>query len=224
MNAPFIKICGITRFEDALAAFESGASAIGFNFYSGSKRHISPQDAAKVSGKLPDTITRVGVFVNAQRGEIEAVRKEVALDVLQFHGDEMPEELSGYDIPVVKAIHIAKANQLESQMSYAVDAFLLDSFSPKEFGGTGKTFDWNIALEAKQRGKIILSGGLTPANVEEAIIFVQPFGVDVSSGVERSPGIKDHRKIQEFIAGARRGFDIANNQLASASQAQRAQR
>ncbi len=221
MEAPFIKICGITNLEDALCAFKSGASAVGFNFYSGSKRYITPRRAAEISAKLSRSIARAGVFVNAARDEIDAVRSEMKLDVLQFHGDEAPEEIfpkgfpTGYDIPVVKAVHIATAEQLLLLSRYSVDAFLLDSFSPNEFGGTGKTFDWAIAREAKNFGKIILSGGLTPGNVEEAIAFVQPFGVDVSSGVEFSPGIKDHGKIRDFVRNAQRGFEAMKNHRTS---------
>jgi phosphoribosylanthranilate isomerase len=217
MDAQFIKICGITTLEDAFAAVESGASAVGFNFYPESKRYISPQRAAEISDKLPHAVQRVGVFVNATKANVEAVRNEVQLDMLQFHGDELPETISGYDIPVIKAVRIANVQQsqrgfqLDALAHFSVDAFLLDSFSSNEFGGTGKTFDWNIARQAKTLGNIILSGGLTPENVEEAIAFVQPFGVDVSSGVETSPGMKDHVKVEQFISRARKGFAVQKN-------------
>ena len=206
MDAQFIKICGITTLEDALVAAESGATAVGFNFYSGSKRHISLRRAAEISTKLPNSVKRVGVFVNATKENIDTVQKEVQLDILQFHGDELPEAISGYNIPVVKAVRIANAGQLDTLTRYSVGAFLLDSFSPNEFGGTGKSFDWNIAREAKSFGSIILSGGLTPDNIEEAITFVQPFGVDVSSGVETTDASgphKDAEKIRRFVRATR---------------------
>lgn len=210
MNSPFIKICGISRLEDALVAAESGATAIGFNFYSRSKRYVTPRIAAKISTQLSNSVKRVGVFVNAGRNEIEAIRNEVPLDMLQFHGDEMPEAINGYTIPVIKAVRITTA-PFDVLARYSVDAFLLDSFSPEEFGGTGKIFDWNIARQATSFGNIILAGGLTPENIEEAISSAHPFGVDVSSGVEISPGIKDHEKVKLFVQRARKEFEALKN-------------
>ena len=207
MERLFVKICGITRAEDALSAVEAGADAVGFNFYSGSKRFISPGAAAAVAAKLQGRTTKVGVFVNPTADEVRAVLREVALDVLQFSGEEEPSLLADFSVPIFKTIHVHGASSLERMNEYTASAFLLDSFVPGEFGGTGASFEWRLARDAGTRGKIIIAGGLTPENVDQAVRAAAPYGVDVSSGVELRPGIKDPKKVEQFILRARRAAE-----------------
>ena len=195
-----VKICGITRLKDALSAVEAGADAIGFIFYEKSPRYIPLKEAALISAALPPFISRVGVFVNETEPRIRSYVSECKLDTLQFHGDETPEFCRNFSIKVIKAFRLKESDHLKPLTTYDVDAWLLDSFSEKELGGTGKVFDWTLATEAKKRvPRIILSGGLTPENVREAIRKVQPYAVDVSSGVEISPGKKDLSKVNAFV-------------------------
>ena len=203
MGHLIIKICGVRTLDDALYAVEQGADAVGFNFYQLSKRYISPDHTAEIISSLPAGIMRVGVFVNPEREFVEAVLRNNKLSALQFSGNETPEAISEYHLPVIKAIHIANAESIGEMKSFRVDSFLLDTFRSEDFGGTGTTFDWNIAVAAKQFGKVMIAGGLTPENVADAVRKVKPYGVDVSSGVEISPGIKDHKKTKEFILRAR---------------------
>ena len=204
MDRLFVKICGVTNAHDAMCALESGADAIGFNFYPSSKRFILPEQAGEISKVLDDSILRVGVFVNPAREYVNATLRKLALNVIQFSGNEMPDDVSGYRRQVFKAIHIKGVESLAAMKLYGVDAFLLDTHRLGEFGGTGETFDWDVARKAKQFGKVILAGGLTPANVSAAVRLADPYGVDVSSGVESRPGIKDHKKIKDFIRHARK--------------------
>jgi phosphoribosylanthranilate isomerase len=199
----FVKICGITNIADALCAIESGANAIGFNFYKGSKRYITPAEAASIGSKLPAGIKKIGVFVDASKDYIFESIDRAGLDGVQFSGNESPEGIFSNGKFSVKTVHVATDHSIDDLPSYAVDAFLLDTSDSGAFGGTGKTFDWNIAVRAKTLGKIILAGGLTPENVARAVKFVQPFGVDVSSGVELRPGKKDPTKVNEFVVNAR---------------------
>ncbi len=203
MDRLFVKICGVTNAEDAIYAAENGADAIGFNFYPSSKRFIAPEKALVISEALDVSILRVGVFVNPARDYVEATVQQVALNAIQFSGNETPADVSGYQRRVFKAIHITGVESLAAMNLYGVDAFLLDSHRDGEFGGTGETFDWDVARKAKQFGNVILAGGLTPKNVAAAVRLVHPYGVDVSSGVESLPGIKDHKKIRDFIRRAR---------------------
>ena len=203
MERLFVKICGITNLEDLMNAVDSGADAVGINFFRASKRYVTPGEAAKLLATIPSTVQRVGVFVDPGKNEVEEILKRVPLDVLQFSGNESPSALSGYTIRMFKAIHVVNETSLDSMRSYRVDAFLLDAHSDDEFGGTGKVFDWAIAEKAKKWGKVILAGGLNPENVSEAVRSVKPYGVDVSSGVETRPGKKDQKKIREFILRAR---------------------
>ncbi len=203
MNRLFVKICGVTNADDAICALENGADAIGFNFYPSSKRYILPEQAREISEALDVSILRVGVFVNPARDYVDATMREVALNAIQFSGNESPDDVHGYKVKIFKAIHITGVESLAAMKSYAVDAFLLDTHRDGNFGGTGGTFDWDVARKAKQFGKVILAGGLTPQNVSAAVRLVRPYGVDVSSGVESLPGIKDHKKIRDFIRRAR---------------------
>jgi phosphoribosylanthranilate isomerase len=208
MNTLFVKICGITTAEDAQAAVESGADALGFNFYPKSKRYISPDRAAVIIKSVPAKILAVGVFVNPDKEDVRDAIQKSRINVLQFSGDEKPEHLSGFKIPIIKAIHITDRASVEKMKSFVVDSYLLDTFSSDDFGGTGKQFHWEIAMEAKRYGKIIVAGGLTPENVSDLVRNVRPYGVDVSSGVELRPGIKDHQKVKAFIRRAREAHFI----------------
>lgn len=203
MDRLFVKICGVTNADDATYALKSGADAIGFNFYPSSKRFIVPEKAREISEELDISILRVGVFVNPARDYVDATIRQVALNAIQFSGNETPDDVSGYQLKVFKAIHITGVESLAAMKLYGVDAFLLDTHRDGDFGGTGETFDWDVARKAKQFGKVILAGGLTPENVSAAVRLVRPYGVDVSSGVEARPGIKDHKKIRDFIRRAR---------------------
>ena len=202
-----VKICGITRLQDALTAVEASAEALGFMFYAGSKRAITATDAAVIIRELPLSVRKVGVFVDADPLEIRRTIDLTGIDTLQFHGHESPEvcgQFKGVQ-QVWKAFRIESSHSLKSLSQYAdVDAWLLDSFVPGALGGTGATFNWTLAAEARSLGKpIILAGGLTPENVAQAVHQVRPFAVDVSSGVESEPGHKDPDRVRAFINAAR---------------------
>ena len=199
-----VKICGITNLADAQAAIAAGADALGFNFYEGSPRHISLKAAAEISKQLPPFVMRAGVFVNADEDLVARAIAECGLSLLQFHGDELPEFCTQFGLMSMKAFRIRDVESLKEIPNYQTDAYLLDAYSPEARGGTGEKFNWDLEIEAQKFGKpIFLAGGLTPENVAEAVRKVRPFGVDVSSGVESSPGKKDHAKIQAFITAVR---------------------
>ena len=199
-----VKICGITNLADALAAVEAGADALGFNFYEKSPRQVSQKTAAEISKQLPPFVMRVGLFVNAPEELVTRAIGECSLTMLQFHGDEPPEFCVQFGLMSMKAFRIRDAESLEELPQFSTDAYLLDAYSPEARGGTGKKFNWDLAVEAQKFGKpIFLAGGLTPENVAAAVRKVRPFGVDVSSGVESSPGKKDHAKIRAFVAAVR---------------------
>lgn len=200
-----IKICGITNSEDAFAAVDYGADALGFVFFKKSPRYISPAKAKAIIKRLPPFITRVGVFVNEKKKDAEKIAEQTGINTIQLHGDEPPStcRFSGYS--VIKSIRVKSLESLELLSKYkdCVSSFLLDTYTPEEYGGTGQIFNWDIAVEAKRFGRIILAGGLTPENIEKAIRFVHPYAVDVSSGVEDEKGRKNHKKIKTFIEKAR---------------------
>lgn len=199
-----VKICGITSVADAQAAAEAGADMIGLMFYEGSPRHITLATAAEISQSLPPFVQRVGVFVNPDEALVMEAISACDLNLLQFHGDESPEFCTQFGIMSMKAFRIRDAESLKVLSKYPTDAWLLDAYSEKGLGGTGETFNWDLAVAAKQSGKLIfLAGGLTPENVREAVRHVNPFGVDVSSGVEAAPGKKDAAKVKAFIAAAK---------------------
>ncbi len=199
-----VKICGITNLHDALSAVESGADAIGFVFFKGSPRCVAEDTAATIISKLPPFVTTVGVFVNEAPEQIEKIIHRTAIDVVQLHGDEPPAQCS-FSCKVIKAIRVRSLESLDPLIDYQgrVSAFLLDTYTPDAYGGTGRTFNWDIASYAKPFGNIILSGGLTPDNVAEAVQRVSPYAVDVSSGVESHPGRKDPKKVKLFIERAK---------------------
>lgn len=194
------KICGITRVEDALAAAHYGADAIGLVFYAPSPRAVSLDSAQAIVAALPPFVNKVGLFVNASRETIEQTLKTVALDTLQFHGDETLEECSGYALPYIKALRMRPDIEItQALQAYPTAAgILLDSYQPGIPGGTGVTFDWT-RVPSQSRQKLIIAGGLTPDNVATAIHHTRPYAVDVSGGVEHTKGIKDPAKVAAFI-------------------------
>ena len=199
-----VKICGITRVQDLQAACDAGADALGFVFYEKSPRHVTIENAAALVRALPPFVQSVGLFVNAEPALIERVLQTVPLDLLQFHGDEKPADCVRYGRPYIKAVRVNRDTDL---LKYAADfdaarGLLLDAFVPGVPGGTGERFDWGLIPPALPR-PVILSGGLTPDNVAEAVQRVRPWAVDVSSGVEASKGIKDAHQIARFIANAK---------------------
>lgn len=199
-----VKICGITNLADAHVAVEAGADALGFNFYEKSPRFVTISQAAEISKQVPPFVMRVGVFVNAPEEIILRAMGEVGLTMLQFHGDEPPEFCTQFGLMSMKAFRIRGAESLKQIPNYQTDAYLLDAFSRTAIGGTGEKFNWDLAVEAQKFGKpVFLAGGLTPENVAEAVRKVQPFGVDVSSGVESSPGKKDAGKVKAFISAVK---------------------
>ena len=199
-----IKICGITNLEDALAAADAGADALGFNFYKKSPRCIEPGKAAEIIERLPPFVMPVGIFVNEREDRIREIQHMTCIQSVQFHGDESPEFCQRFEGRVIKAFQVKDKESLKVMAHYRVGAFLLDSYREGMRGGTGVTFDWHLAVVAKTFGKIILAGGLTPVNVAEAVKLVQPYGVDVAGGVENEKGIKDQGKVKKFITEVRR--------------------
>jgi len=199
-----VKICGIMNLADAQAAVEAGADALGFVFYNNSPRHMTITAVAGIFKKSPLRILRVGVFVNAPANFVFRAVAECGLNLLQFHGDETPEFCTQFGVMSMKAFRIRDADSLKELPKYSTDAWLLDACSAENLGGTGKKFNWDLAVEAQKFGRpVFLAGGLTPENVADAVRLVKPFGVDVSSGVESSPGKKDHAKVQAFIRAVR---------------------
>ncbi len=198
-----VKICGITSERDAAVAIEAGADALGFVFYEKSPRALTREAARDIIARVPPFITTVGVFVNEDADVIKGLREFAPLDRVQLHGDEDPEFSALLGPGVIKALRIKGAEDILVMKDYNVETFLLDAFVEATPGGTGTAFDWAIALEAKRYGRIILSGGLTPENVAEAVKRVSPYAVDVSSGVESSPGVKDPDKIRRFMEQAK---------------------
>lgn len=199
-----VKICGLTRREDALAAVAAGADALGFIFYEPSPRHLSLPAAAEIIRAVPPFVAKVGVFVDAEAAFIQRAVAECGLDTVQLHGAEPPEFCRQFAVPVIKAFRIRDRDSLRALPAYDTVAWLLDSFVPGKPGGTGAQFNWDLAAEAKKLGcPIILAGGLTPENVAAAVAKVRPYAVDVSSGVESAPGRKDEAKVRAFIAAAK---------------------
>jgi len=210
-----VKICGITRAQDARLAEKLGAWALGFNFYEKSPRAVAPADAWNIRRKLAPTTQAVGVFVNWHPEVILYLAHAMKLMAVQLHGDETPKHLNHIedDLPVIKAIRVGPGFSMSNFKRFRrASYFLLDSVAKKDqFGGTGKAFDWSIAQKAATKHKIILAGGLTPENVGEAILTVRPYAVDVASGVESRSGIKDPAKLRDFFAEVTR----ANRALAA---------
>jgi phosphoribosylanthranilate isomerase len=201
-----VKICGITRIEDGLAAAAAGADAIGLVFYDGSPRCVEHRQAAEIAAALPAFVSRVALFVNAAAEEVEKVLTEVPIDTIQFHGDESPRECAVYGMPYIKAVRMQPGVDLHRQREHYRQAagLLVDSYRPGVPGGTGETFDWSL-IPSDISDEIILAGGLNAQNVAAAIAAVHPWAVDVSGGVEASKGIKDARAIVQLMRGVQRG-------------------
>ena len=199
-----VKICGITRLEDLHAACTAGADALGFVFYDKSPRHVTAEAAAALLRELPPFVQSVGLFVNAAPSFIESVLKIAPLDLLQFHGDETPADCACFGRPYLKAIRVnPDTDLLKCAADFeAAQGLLLDAFVPGVPGGTGERFDWTL-IPSDLPKPVILSGGLDPGNVAEAVRTVRPWAVDVSSGVEASKGIKDAHKMARFVANAK---------------------
>lgn len=202
-----IKICGITNIEDARRSAELGAYALGFNFYQKSPRYITPDEVYKVCEQLPSGALKVGVFVNDSLNNILEIAKAVRLDAVQLHGEEAAEFSADLkrasDLMIIKAFRVSPDFVAEQVLDYDVDAILLDAFSRNAHGGTGHTFDWEVAkIVSTNFPKMFLAGGISPANIAEAIDTVAPYGIDACSSLESSPGIKDERKLRDFFAKA----------------------
>jgi len=201
-----IKICGITNKQDAIEASGLGADMLGFILYRDSKRYIEPKKIRDVLNEVPDTIAKVGVFVDENAKKVIEIAQDCSLDMLQFHGKESPEYCAQFkdSYKIIKAFRIQDKKSLESINGYDVDYYLLDTHIDGLKGGTGKTFDWKLIEGYELLKPVILSGGLTPENVGSAIQNVAPYGVDVSSGVEASPGKKDLKLMKEFVDNVRK--------------------
>ncbi len=199
-----VKICGITNLEDALLSVKFGADALGFNFYPKSPRYILPDKAREIIEQLPKEVLRVGVFVNECLDKIYQIAKTAKLDSIQLHGEETPEFVrearAKINLEIIKAFRLSENFQPEDVLQYEADAILLDAYSPNEHGGTGETFDWEIAKKVQDIfPKMYLAGGLSAKNIHEAIEKIHPFAVDACSLLERDKGLKDLQKVRNFI-------------------------
>lgn len=203
----FIKICGITSFEDAQSAVEAGADALGFNFYRPSPRYIDPLAARAIIDQLPDDVLTVGVFVNeGMPKDVERIANDAGVAALQLHGDESPEYCERLkDRYVIKVFGVDANFDPRNVLTYEISAVMLDALNSKSRGGTGRVIDWQLARQVSELGKkVFLAGGLAAENVALAIKFVNPYAVDVCSSLESSPGRKDHERMKQFVAAARR--------------------
>jgi len=200
-----VKICGITNPGDARVAADAGADAVGFIFAE-SPRRVGVEEARRISIALPENMIRVGVFVDEEPAEILGIWREVGLDLAQLHGDEPPGSVSALreaGVKVMKALRVESAATLEALDEYEADLFLLDAYSTRARGGTGERFDWGVAKSLKGRDNIVVSGGLGPENVREAVEFFEPFGVDASSSLEDGPGRKNGELVRRFVLAAK---------------------
>jgi phosphoribosylanthranilate isomerase len=200
----FVKICGITALDDALACCDAGADALGFNFWPRSKRHIAVADAAAIAKRVPPNVRTVGVFVDPTEEEVNRAFASGAIDLAQFHGDETPDFCRRFAGRYWKAFRLRDAGTLTQMAAYPCDFVLVDA-DTAGYGGSGQRADVTLAAQAAASRRVILAGGLTPENVAEAIAAVRPYGVDVAGGVEREPGIKDWLKVAAFVTAAKRG-------------------
>ena len=204
MGKLFVKICGITNAADARAAVEAGADAVGLIFVPNTPRYVEVAVAREIAATISERVKKVGVFVDEPVEAINRVARQVSLDLVQLHGDLTRESARLVEAPIIKVVRVRGEIDLERLRAYNARAYLLDTYIEGAHGGTGRTFDWDLALPVVAAGlPVLLSGGLTPDNVAEAVRRVRPFGVDVSSGVEARPGRKDHDKVRAFIANAK---------------------
>lgn len=200
-----VKVCGMTNVADARAAAEAGADAVGFIFAE-SPRRVDAEEARRISIALPESVLKVGVFVNAPPEVVLRTASEAGLDMAQLHGDETPEVVAAIrssGLPVMKALRVRNADDLAGVERFEADLLLLDAYSQEARGGTGKRFDWGLAKSLKGRGNIVVSGGLAPENVREAVDFFEPYGVDASSSLEDAPGKKNEESVRRFIVAAK---------------------
>ncbi len=199
-----VKICGITNIEDAKMAVEAGAAALGFIFHKKSPRYVSPSKVRPIIEALPPFVTPVGVFVNCSEHAVRDICRLARVATVQFHGEESPGYCKRFNhFKIIKAFHVSDVFDFKSVLQYKVDAYLFDTFQEGTAGGTGKTFNWDLLKNYKFDKPVILSGGLNPENVRQAIEAVRPYAVDVSSGVEKAPGVKGYQLVQAFTAAAR---------------------
>lgn len=198
-----IKICGITNLDDALAALELGVDALGFVFAE-SPRKVTPDKVEQVASQMDIPVLKVGVFVNEDVNQVQNIFDRCNLDYVQLSGNEDKIYLEKLSLPIIKVFKVKDQTVLKEIPQYDLNLFMLETLNENKYGGTGKTFNWEIAKEAKRFGRVILSGGLTPENVFSALQQVEPYGVDVSSGVEESPGKKDKKKLEQFVKEVRR--------------------
>ena len=212
MTAVFIKVCGITRASDARHAVEQGATALGFVLWPKSPRAITADRAAEIVAELPAHVMSVGVFVNESIDSIRNTAEHVGLTAVQLHGDEPPAYADALEWPVIRAVSVGEINLAADAWSPDT-ALLVDNIDPVRRGGTGSAVDWTRAAGVAKTRRVVLAGGLTPDNVATAIRAVHPFGVDVSSGVESAPGVKDLDKVAQFISNARLGFQSVGADL-----------
>lgn len=197
-----VKVCGLTSYDDAIMAEELGADALGFIF-ADSKRRITPEAARGIIAKLPPFVHKVGVFVDEDIETVLDIIKSCSLTAVQLHGNETARECGMLPVPVIKSFRVGPDFDIDIVKEYDVAAFLLDTYDPHVHGGTGKVFDWSVAKQVSSLGRLVLSGGLNPDNITEAVKTIHPYAVDVCSGVESSPGKKDQEKLKEFIKKAR---------------------
>jgi phosphoribosylanthranilate isomerase len=200
-----VKVCGISRPADGLVAAEAGADAVGLVF-AGSPRRIGVEGGREISAALPEGVLKVGVFVDAEPEEVLRIAREVGLDYAQLHGDESPESVAAVregGLPVIKALRVRDAGSLAAMERYEADFFLLDAWSGRVRGGTGERFDWELAKALRGCANILVSGGLTPENVREAVEFFAPYGVDASSSLEDAPGRKNLERVRRFVSAAK---------------------
>jgi phosphoribosylanthranilate isomerase len=201
-----LKVCGITRLTDALHATQQGATALGFVFWPRSPRYVTAERAAEIIAELPSAVTTVGVFVDESVDRVRATAAVAGLDVVQLHGDEPPAYGEALGYPIVRSMTLADAADVIDAWPVGTP-LLLDAADRERRGGTGTKVDWDRAAELARQRRVILAGGLTPENVGDAIDVVNPYGVDVSSGVEESPGVKDFSKVARFLENARAAFE-----------------
>ncbi|MHB8896930.1 MAG: phosphoribosylanthranilate isomerase [Candidatus Geothermincolia bacterium] len=211
----WVKICGITRLEDAVSAARFGADAVGFVFAK-SPRRVTPDAAREIAHEMPDGPAKVGVFVDCPLEEVIAIAEHVRLDMVQLHGDEGYEYCSALGGRAIKAMRVGGTIDIARATRYAqegaCDALLLDAFDPSRNGGTGRTFDWKMVKLIEGSPRVIIAGGLGPANVGEAVKMARPYGVDASSGIEKSPGVKDPVLMYKFIEKARKAdYEVSNS-------------
>ncbi len=202
----FVKVCGITRLTDALHAVEQGATALGFVFWRRSPRAVSLERAAEIVAELPSSITTVGVFVNEPIDGIRAIVARTGINTVQLHGDEPPAYADALEWPLIRAVDVDEVEDACGAWSEQT-TLLLDTIDPVRRGGTGVPVDWGLAAGVARTRRLVLAGGLTPENVARAVRAVRPYGVDVSSGVESAPGVKDFEKVTRFVTNARRALE-----------------